>query len=234
LIDGPGHADPLTPEALQSVVQQAIVPWNHEGADPAVFQGLNVQVADLPGTYLGLATGNKVLIDADADGYGWRLSTSSTTDLWGGSASMDLLTAARHELAHVLGFDHDDRDAVMAPTLLTDASHLGRSPVDDLSAGLAPLLLPSRQAHDSLFSQFGRGDTSSPAENDVLRSSKQDHMALARFLTLDGNESFLIDRLHANKHDLDGADDDELFDLLLGDSADLRIDAKSAEIEQRL
>jgi hypothetical protein len=58
--------------------------------DPAVSRGLSVQVADLPGTYLGLATRNEERIDAAAAGHGWRLDTSSTPNLLGGLESMDL------------------------------------------------------------------------------------------------------------------------------------------------
>ena len=177
--------------------------------------------------------GDEVLIDADAAGYGWRLDTSSTPDL-GSSQSMDLLSAVTHELGHVLGFDHNYHDAVMASILLPGESRLDRSPVEDLSASLAPVLLPGRKAHDSLFSQFGRSDTSLLGGNDLLASSGKDNAAAAGLITRDGNKSQLIDRVYTRRHDLDGADDDDELDLLLGDQAELRVDAESGGIEQRL
>ena len=66
----------------------------------------------------------------------------------------------------------------------------------------------------------------------MLASSGQDHAA--GLITQDGNKSQLIDRVHANTHDLDGADDDDELDLLLGDQAELRVDAELGGIEQRL
>ena len=120
----------------------------------------------------------------------------------------------------------------MASTLLPSESRLGHSPVNDPGASLTWVLLSDRNAHDSLFSQFGRSGASMLGGNDILVSSKQD--AVAGRITQDGNKSKIIDRVHANTNDLDGANDDDEWDLLLGDRAELRVDGESGGIGQFL
>ena len=135
LIDGPGHDERLTPVALQPLVQEAIGLWRYVGADPAVFGGLSVRVADLPGPYLGLATRNEVLIDADAAGYGWFVDQTPWEDSeftqpgdQGEQGRIDLLTTVVHELGHVLGLDDLDpvghSDELMAAVLPTGIRRL--------------------------------------------------------------------------------------------------------------
>ncbi len=223
--DGVIVGDGLTHATLDSVVQQSLAHWAAAGVESHWLDALtqlDVQIADLPDSLLGIAALNIVWIDRDAAGYGWSVNSSG----------VDLFSAVTHEFGHVIGFDHDYYDAAMASTLLPGESRLGRSPVEDLSASLAPMLLRGREAHDSLFSQFGRSDASQLGGNDLLASSGQDHAA--GLITQDGNKSQLIDRVHANTHDLDGADDDDELDLLLGDQAELRVDAESGGIDQRL
>ena len=99
---------------------------------------------------------------------------------------------------------------------------------------MTPLLTRSSKARDSLFSQFGRGDTLQVGGSDLLASTRKDHDATVRLITQDGDKSQLIDRAHANMQSLDGADDDDELDLLLGDQAELHIDAELQEIEQHL
>jgi hypothetical protein len=89
-------------------------------------------------------------------------------------------------------------------------------------------------AHDSLFSQYGRSDALQLGDNGLRASSRQDHAAPVGLITLDRNKSRLIDRVHANTHDLDGADDDDELDLLIRYLAELRADGKSGVIEQLL
>ena len=169
-----------------------------------------------------MATENTVWIDNDAAAYGWL-----------GARGVDLSSVVTHEFGHVLGFDHDYRDSVMASTLLPGESRLGRSRIEDLNANLAPVLLTGREAHDTLFIQLGRGDASQFGGNDLLVASREEHAATVGLITQDDNESQLIDRLHVHAYDLDGADDDE-WDLLLGKRAELHVDVKAGGIEQLL
>ena len=52
-------------------------------------------------------------------------------------------------------------------------------------------------------------------------------------ITLNSNKSELIARVHADTHGLDGADEDEL-DLMLGEQAELRVEAGLGGIKQLL
>jgi hypothetical protein len=110
---GPGSRAPLTDAALQQATLDAVEAWRREGVDPTTFQGIEVRLAQLPGTMLGYATSDLVLIDADGAGFGWDVVNGDN-----GLASMDLLTAVRHELGHVMGLDHShDADDVMSDRL---------------------------------------------------------------------------------------------------------------------
>ena len=79
---------------------------------------VEVHAGNLGGTLLGLATEDTVWIDNDAAGYGWR-----------GSRGVDLSSVVTHEFGHVLGFDHDYHDSVMASKLRPGESRMGRSPI---------------------------------------------------------------------------------------------------------
>ena len=72
----------LSYATLQPVVNQAIRDWAAEGADATqldLLSGLDVQIADLSESYLGIssASTNIVWIDANAAGYGWGAPGSS-------------------------------------------------------------------------------------------------------------------------------------------------------------
>ena len=228
----------LTPAQLAPAIEQAVAYWVAEGVDPNRLDTVSqtqVQIADLDGSLLGMASSsNMIWIDRDAAGYGWSVQPSLSELPPMSVGTVNLLSAVTHEFGHVLGFDHDHHNAVMASTLLPGESRLGRSRVEDLSASLTPVLLLSREAHDSVFSQFGRSDALQLGGNDLLASSEQDHAVAAGLITQDGNNSQLIDRVYTNTHDLDGADDDDELDRLLGDQAELRVDAELGGIKQLL
>jgi hypothetical protein len=60
---------------------------------------IDIEIAQLPGSLLGVASTstNKLWLDGDAGGHGWSLEV--------GSAGYDLLSAVTHEQAHRLGMD---------------------------------------------------------------------------------------------------------------------------------
>ena len=95
------------------MVQQAIGYWSRLGVTGDALASLDqveVQIASLPGSLLGIAsTTNCVWIDRDAAGYGWNAGL--------GSGGMDLLSAVTHEFGHKLGLYHDDPHKVMAAAL---------------------------------------------------------------------------------------------------------------------
>ncbi len=113
----PLGGDALTPEVLPPIVGEAIARWRAAGASDGqvqVLQGVKVSVADLPGPYLGLTSGDRVWISRTAAGYGWFVGPTPADD--GASAvpgqgpaagRVDLLTVVCHELGHVLGLDDD-------------------------------------------------------------------------------------------------------------------------------
>lgn len=99
---------PLTREALQPLIREAVAYWRTAGISTDrlnVLGQVDLQIADLPGRQLGLAGAGTVWIDQDAAGHGWSLDGAAVAPVPG---RVDLLSVLAHELGHVLGFDHDD------------------------------------------------------------------------------------------------------------------------------
>jgi cyclophilin family peptidyl-prolyl cis-trans isomerase len=144
----------LSPE-MEAVVRQAAALWVGAGLDPAAASRLadaQVQVADLPGTYLGLAIGNQVWLDSDAAGLGWFVDSTPAdnlefvADVAGqlravdglAAGRVDLLTVAAHEFGHVLGLGHLDAH-----------EHHGELLSESLGGGMRRL--PTASAVDMVF-----------------------------------------------------------------------------------
>ena len=107
-------ASPVTSAALAAAARTAEADWVRAGIDPARFARVRFVAADLPGEELGLADGLVVVIDPYAAGWGWSIGPPDPT-------RMDLVTALRHELGHVLGLSHED-GGLMGATLAAGVS----------------------------------------------------------------------------------------------------------------
>ncbi len=114
-------ATALTQVQLQPVVEAAITRLSAQGLTPwqrEQLSAVTVEIGDLPGSLLGLATPQTITLDAMAAGYGWFIDptplddaefvTGSGSSTFDSRARMDLLTAVMHELGHTLGLDDLD------------------------------------------------------------------------------------------------------------------------------
>jgi len=128
-------ASPLTqPEAdslLQTAVQEVRPSLSVE--DQQKLASVTIEVVDLPGATLGRAVSDTIYIDHDAAGYGWFVDTDpldhsefqydsqlSLIALPDSEAAglIDLWTVIRHELGHLLGYEHAEEgvmEAVLDP-----------------------------------------------------------------------------------------------------------------------
>jgi hypothetical protein len=123
----------LSPESAAAVAEVAVSLWNSVPAG-ATLPKAAITVADLPGATLAMASGNSIVVDADAAGVGWFVdSTPSDHSEFAAAASRrslvaqpasaaagryDLLTAIAHEYGHLLGYGHaDEGDSLMSKSL---------------------------------------------------------------------------------------------------------------------
>ena len=132
---------PLTAERIQAALQQSLAYWATAGAasSPQLsrMSRASVQVADLPGSLLGMASpSNTIWLDDDAAGFGWPGPMTSRPA--GSPGYVSLVDVLTHELGHLAGYDHDAKWAIMQSHLdvfsdstVTDSDDFMRTPLAD-------------------------------------------------------------------------------------------------------
>jgi len=170
---------------LQAAAAEAAARWTAAGLtapQAATLADVQYAVADLGGTYLGLANpaANTVRIDDDAAMIGWS-RVAGPLSLDDGPITKDgvsLLTVVMHELGHLLGHEHsDDPNDLMAPVL--SAGRIGGLPTGpgrvqaEWGLGASSLLLPASSflpdplsRLDAAFADLGRAEVSDEADSD--------------------------------------------------------------------
>jgi hypothetical protein len=122
----------LTDAALASLAGEARSRWRAAGvglAGAAALERVSFHVADLPGNQLGRALPGRVLIDRDAAGRGWFVDPTPADDSEFGARRgrgvatrrVDLLSVVRHEMGHILGLGHAERQG----GLMSDRLRIG-------------------------------------------------------------------------------------------------------------
>jgi hypothetical protein len=111
---------PLTQAELAPILAEALRRLGSAGFDVRVLLSARIQIADLPGKYLGeaVAATNTIYLDSNAAGNGWFIDPTPTKDeefvADGGTllavdpkavGRVDLLTTVMHELGHLAGLD---------------------------------------------------------------------------------------------------------------------------------
>ncbi len=144
----------LTVGAVKPLVDKAIAIWQARGADTSRLGHIDIAIADLGGTTLGLASGHSITLDDNAAGWGWDAGRPTGRGRRMAAGRMDLLSAMVHEVGHLLGHDHDEA-GVMAATLTPGVRQLLADPIPGPGqADPAAQPTPARPAFASLA---GRG-----------------------------------------------------------------------------
>src|SRR5439155_6778574 len=77
----PGDASATLPlKDAAPILAEAIARWAAAGMDTSALGSIQVVITNLPGNYLGLASGNTIWLDANAAGWGWFVDRTPADD----------------------------------------------------------------------------------------------------------------------------------------------------------
>src|SRR5207249_1624180 len=109
----------LSAAQVTPLLTEALARWQAAGGNTSALHGIEVRIADLSGTTLGLASGNTIWLDDNAAGWSWFVDATPEDDSeftapgnQGEQHRMDVLTVLVHEIGHLVGRDHE-ADGVM-------------------------------------------------------------------------------------------------------------------------
>ncbi len=140
-------ATTLRHSQVQPLLAEARARWQAAGVDTSGLGTIQLQIANLGGRTLGLASGHTITLDDNAAGWGWFVdrtpkddSEFTTPGNQGEQNRIDLLTVLEHEIGHLLGHEHTEY-GVMTDTLATGIRRIpGSTEANDWSALLDVLV----------------------------------------------------------------------------------------------
>jgi hypothetical protein len=121
---------------VQPLFVEALARWQAAGVNTSGLGNIQLQITDVGGTTLGLASGHTITLDDNAAGWGWyvdRMPWEDSEFIRRGSQGeknrMDLLTVLEHEIGHILGHEHEET-GVMIDTLPTGTRRVPSGGID--------------------------------------------------------------------------------------------------------
>jgi len=235
---------------IDEIFDVAIANWTNSGLVDAEMlarlDDVNLEIANLSGQVLGRTEGNKILLDLDAAGHGWFIDltpeineefkqTQEQThwiaiDKTEANDRMDLLTVLKHEIGHILDFNHGDinlmADTLHAGVRVTLATASTEEPLTNTQDINSPKVNTVASENKSftqklknklnIFSEYQFfdgyfGGFSSKADKTL--DEEEDN----EFIIFSNTEDSKDQELKGSRYDITEDKDEELFELADGD-----------------